>query len=117
MDKKQIVAIILMPLLAIGILFGASALNPEAQAEFYEGVGKGYYGDIKVRVGVVEDKIHSIEIVEISDTPGFGDSAAQTVAGRIIEAQSTEVDIVSGATLSSRGTIEAVNNALENVEK
>lgn len=117
MDKKQIVAIILMPVLAFGILMGASALNPEVAAETYEGVGQGYYGDIKVRVSMVNDKIQGIEILEISDTPGFGDSAAQTVAGRIIEAQSTEVDIVSGATLSSRGTIEAVNNALENVEK
>ena len=114
MDKKQKIAIVLMPILAVAILFGASSLRPGVAAETYEGVGEGYYGDIKVKVSIVEDTIQGIEILEISDTPGFGDKAAEETIQRIIEAQSANVDAVSGATASSEGTIEAVKNALEN---
>lgn len=112
MDNKQKIAIVLLPLLALGILFGATLLTP--QAETYEGVGRGYYGDIKVRVSVAEGTITQIDLLEISDTPGIGDNAAQVVIEKIIETQSTDVDVVSGATLSSRGTMEAVEDALEN---
>jgi len=111
MDKKQLVAMIIMPLLAVAILFGASSLTPKA--DVYEGVGQGYDGEIKVKVSIIEDQITQIDIIDFNDTPGLGDKAAEAVIENILDTQSTDVDTVSGATLSSEGTIEAVSNALE----
>ena len=112
MFKQQKIAMILMPILAIAILFGGNAIFGGPKGDVYEGVGQGFSGEIKVKITMAEDEILSIDITEINDTPGLGDTAAQEVAANIVAAQSTEVDTVSGATLSSQGTIEAVENAL-----
>ncbi len=46
------------------------------------------------------------------DTPGLGPVAAAEMPGRILEAQSVGVDVVSGATITSNGIKIAVTNAL-----
>lgn len=112
MIKQQKIAIVLLPLLALAILFGADTIFGGPKGEFYEGVAEGYNGEIKVKVEVASGEILSIDIIEINDTPGLGDDAARVVADRIIEAQSTEVDTVTNATSSSKGTIKAVEDAL-----
>ncbi|SDK85599.1 FMN-binding protein [Natronincola ferrireducens] len=112
MTKQQTIAIVILPLLAIAILFGGNIIFGGPDSEFYEGTAEGYGGTIRVRVEMAEEEIVSIQILEINDTPGLGDTAADKVIERIIEAQSTDVDVATGATMSSLGTINAVKNAL-----
>lgn len=79
----------------------------------YLGEGEGYEGPMTVRVTVFAGKVTSIELVSsMDDEPYFGRAWA-TVPGRIIAAQTTSVDAVSGATYSSEGIRDAVNNALK----
>ena len=79
----------------------------------YLGEGEGYEGPMTVRVTVLGGKVTSIELVSsMDDEPYFGRAWA-TVPGRIIAAQTTSVDAVSGATYSSEGIRDAVNNALK----
>lgn len=79
----------------------------------YLGEGEGYEGPMTVRVTVSAGKVTSIELVSsMDDEPYFGRAWA-TVPGRIIAAQTTSVDAVSGATYSSEGIRDAVNNALK----
>ena len=66
-----------------------------------------------VRVTVSGGKVASIELgSSMDDEPYFGRAWA-TIPGRIIAAQTTSVDAVSGATYSSEGIRDAVNNALK----
>ncbi len=44
-------------------------------------------------------------------------SKKKPIIDAIIEAQSTEVDVVSGATYSSLGIIEAVENAMKKIQE
>jgi uncharacterized protein with FMN-binding domain len=78
----------------------------------YYGSGVGFGGTIKVAVTVADHQIKAIKIVSASgeDEPFF--TKAKAMIGRILSAQSTKVDTVSGATYSSRGIREAVINAL-----
>lgn len=79
----------------------------------YLGEGEGYEGPMTVRVTVFAGKVTSIELLSsMDDEPYFGRAWA-TVPGRIIAAQTTSVDAVSGATYSSEGIRDAVNNALK----
>lgn len=78
----------------------------------FTGVGSGYAGDVELEVIVDGGRITSIETVSHSDTRRIFDSAWGTLRDAIIDRQSTDVDSVSGATGSSNGIIEAVNNAL-----
>ncbi len=112
MTRQQKIAMVVAPLLALVILFGGNTVLGGPDGELFEGIAKGFDGEIKVRVEVAEDEILSIDILEINDTPGLGDEAAREIIEKILENQSTDVDIVSGATGSSKGTIKAVENAL-----
>lgn len=82
----------------------------------YEGSATGYAQNIKVNVTVSGGKISDINIVSHNETPGFYERAFETVPQEIISKQSTDVDTVSGATYSSVGIINAVNDALSDAQ-
>lgn len=77
----------------------------------YYGTGKGFAGDVKVKVDISGGKIAAISIVSTKDGDSYIKSAS-SILNTIVEKQSTNVDTVSGATFSSRGIIEAVRSAL-----
>ena len=80
----------------------------------YEGTGTGFRGKITVLVTVSDGKISQIVVSQNeADDKAYFDKASNGVIGNIINKQSTSVDTVSGATYSSNGIIEAVENALK----
>jgi len=79
----------------------------------YEGVSTGHGGEIKATVKVSKDKIESIEITAEDETGSIGGGATKQLTEEIIASQSLAVDVVSGASESSAGIIEAVTLALE----
>ena len=76
------------------------------------GSGTGHNGPIKVQVDIKKGKISGVKAVEHEETPGIGDSAMEELSGKIIAAQSTKVDAVAGATVTSEGFLQAVDEAL-----
>lgn len=86
-------------------------------ANEYIGTSSTSRGEMKVKVTMDGDKIAKIDILESSETPGLRDGAFNTVPQAIINAQSTEVDTVAGATESSKAIMEAVKDALSKVKK
>ena len=91
---------------------------PETAANEYIGVGKSEIGgEIKVKVTMDGDKIVKIEVLSQNETPSFFEKAYPAVTDAIIAANGTTgVDAISGATCSSKGLIEAVNDALSQVK-
>ena len=82
----------------------------------YEGVGQGHGGDISVSVTIRDGVIASIEVVSQNETESIYDSAVDTILDSVIGANGTDVDTVSGATESSDGLLEAVNDALSQAQ-
>lgn len=78
----------------------------------YTGTGNGYGGPIEVEVTVEGGAITDVTILEHSESPGIADPAIEGIPSAIVESNSTEVEVVSGATLASNGIMDAVNNAL-----
>lgn len=78
----------------------------------YEGSARGFKGLITVSVTVENGLITAIEDVSNTDTPSFFERCWSVVTGDIIDAQSTDVDAVTGATYSSVGIMDAVADAL-----
>lgn len=78
----------------------------------YEGTGRGYRPNLKVSVTIKNDKITDVQILSNNETPRYTTIPFDTIPKEIIESQSTDVDTVSGATRSSDGIIEAVEDAL-----
>lgn len=94
------------------IAIAALTLGTALMANTTTGTGEGYNGDIVVEVTRDGDTITAIEVVDHADTPRISRRAFSNVTESIIDTQSTDVDTVAGATYSSEGLIEAVNDAL-----
>ena len=82
-------------------------------------VGSGYGGDINLMVGIDTDgKVSGISFVSMSETPGVGTKVkgegfvSQFIGLSENAVIGENVDGISGATFSSKGVAEAVNNAL-----
>jgi fumarate reductase flavoprotein subunit len=78
----------------------------------YEGTGRGMKGDLKVSVTVDETSILSIDVVDCVDTDGIKEAAIEALPDTIVAQQSTQVDNISGATMTSLGIKNAVEDAL-----
>lgn len=115
---KKVLIIVLVFAMSFGILALANNMGVKqtasAQEETLTGTAEGFGGDITVTVVVKGDDIISVEAVGESETEGIGSLAIEELPAKIAEADSTEVDGVSGATYSSDGIKVAVNNALAN---
>lgn len=82
----------------------------------YKGSANGYGGKVTVNVTVSKKTMTAIDVVS---APGETDSffnRAKGVIDEMLTAQSTDVDVVSGATYSSNGIIGAVKNAIFGTE-
>lgn len=73
----------------------------------------GIGGKLVVRVTYDDDKIQNVEVVQNHESEDIGKKALKVIPKRITEANSTDVDAVSGASATSRAIKEAVNNALK----
>ena len=82
----------------------------------YTGDGQGFGGNIQVQVTFENDTITDIQVVSAPGEDSAYLSQGQGVISTILAAQSTDVDTISGATFSSTGIINAVNDALGKAE-
>lgn len=83
----------------------------------WEGRAKGFGGMITVLVTVENGTISEIEITSADGEDKAYLSMAEDIIPKIIEAQSAEVDTISGATFSSTGIKNAAEQALEQAVK
>ena len=83
-----------------------------ATAENLTGEAEGYGGPLKVAVTVEEGKITQVRVTEHKETEGVGTKAIDTLPDAIVQANSTQVDVVAGATYTSKAILAAVDNAL-----
>ena len=82
-----------------------------AENEFIaSAVGMG--GDVVVKVTMDGDAIASVEVVKHGETVGIGDKAIEAIPAAIVAAQSSEVDAVAGATVTSNAIMQAVKTAV-----
>ena len=95
----------------------AAALVPQAQGNFkdgvYEGEAAGRNGQVKVSVKVEDGNIVALDVLESDETPMIFQGAWEHACEYIISNQNTDVDNVSGATISMAAIRNAVSNALE----
>lgn len=93
---------------------GANANNNDrADEKTLTGSAQGYGGEVTVTVKVNGDDIVSVEAVGKDETEGVGSRAIDELPDKIAEADSTDVDSVSGATKTSEAIKQAVDEALK----
>ncbi len=94
----------------------AEAASPYADGT-YTGEAQGYGGTVSVAVTIQDGTITDVAIVSAKQEDAAYFDAAKGVIDEILEAQTTAVDTVSGATFSSNGILHAVADALGKAEQ
>lgn len=77
----------------------------------YQGSAQGYKSTITVEVTVEQGAVTAVTVLEQNDTPNYYAYAA-AIPDTVVETQSLQVDAVTGATYSSAGLLNAIEDAL-----
>lgn len=106
-----------LKLLTLGLCLGlitACGLEKKEPGS-YKGEALGYNQDspIKVEVIVGEDGTISSITTSHEDNPEIADQAIEVLSKDVIEANSPDVEAITGATATSQGFLLAVENALK----
>lgn len=98
--------------LAVAACSGGALYNPGT----YTGVGQGHGGTIKVAVTVNEKEIEKIEVIENGESD-FSKPVFEEILNAAIENNTADVDAVSGASETSKGLLDALNDAVSKALK
>lgn len=83
-----------------------------AESVTLTGEGEGFGGTITATVVKTGDAITSVTFEAPDETENVGGAALEDLSAQIVEANGTEIDGVSGATLTTQGCKDAVDAAL-----
>ena len=79
----------------------------------YGAEATGFGGPVTVILEIRDGRIVSVDAYGVHETQGIGSIAMEQLPEAIIAADGTGVDVVSGATLTSKGILEAANKCIE----
>ncbi|SHI56336.1 urocanate reductase [Clostridium amylolyticum] len=78
----------------------------------YTGEGEGKGGKIVTEITIKDSIIKEIKVIESHDTEGLSEAAIKEMIDKVIANNSPDVDMVSGASITTKGLMEAINSAL-----
>ena len=78
----------------------------------YEAVAAGINGDVKVTMTFSDSAITDVVLDVSGETASIGGVAADELKTALMEAQNAEIDVVSGATITSEGVIKAAQKCI-----
>jgi uncharacterized protein with FMN-binding domain len=91
---------------------GVSGRLARFNAGIWAGSGEGYSGPILVEVETGENQILRIRLVEENEDPLSGGEAIRELVSLVLEYDNTDIDAISGATVTSEGFLHALDDAL-----
>ena len=94
------------------------AVAPAAGGSTVTGaVAQTRWGPVQVRLTLADGKITAVDVVQYPDGNGrdreINDDALPVLVQETISAQSADVDMVSGATVTSTGYLQSLQSALD----
>ena len=79
----------------------------------YDGTARGIGGRVDVRATFEGGKLANLELTRLKETSGIGQVAGPVVLQEILDAGTTDVDIMTGATVTSSAVILAAQMAFD----
>ncbi|MBR2570796.1 MAG: flavocytochrome c [Clostridia bacterium] len=104
---RKLLALALALVMALGAASAAAA-----EDGVYEATTSGHNAPITVAVTVAGDKIEKVEVTNENETIGVGKVAIERMTQRIADEQSLAVDVITGASITSRAILRAAEDAL-----
>lgn len=94
-----------------------AAVNGIYKPGTYTASAQGYGGEVTVTVTVSESKVTDVKIEGANETEGIGSKAVESMPEVILAAQSSKVDAVAGATVTSKAILTALDEALNQAKE
>ncbi len=79
----------------------------------YTAYGYGHNGKLPVTVTLSEDKILEVLVDSSKESDGIANPAFERIPQQILDGQTLNIDVISGATVSSQAVIDGVSNAVD----
>ncbi|RUT48650.1 flavocytochrome c [Paenibacillus anaericanus] len=76
------------------------------------GVGSGKHGDIKVEVSFMDGKIIEVKVLEQKENEVLAEPVYTELKETVMQANSVEVDVISGSSVTSKGYLDAIQDAI-----
>ena len=121
--QKGYVGLGVMLALGVGTVFGSDSLYKAIDVMSREkvdytpgtdvGSAQGFGGEVVATVTVGAAGIESVDLAGAGETPGIGAAALEQLPAAFVESNSSVVDAVAGATISSQAAMDAVQQALD----
>lgn len=79
----------------------------------YTAEGSGKNGKIKVETEFTENTIKSVTVLSQNETEGISNGSLKTIPEKIVNEQSLAIDAVAGASMTTNGILEAVEDCVK----
>jgi len=99
-------------MLALVLAISMVGCSAPAKTTTITKTAKGFGGDVNVTVTLEGDKITDVKAEGADETAGIGSNAIEQLPAKIVEANSADIDGISGATVTSNAILTAVKAAL-----
>ena len=100
-------------MLTLCMLAGCAFAESTYQPGTYKATEAGFGGDVTVEMTFDKGRITDVKIVGDSETDGVGSRAIDALPAAILEAQSAEVDGISGASFTSKAIVLAAQDCID----
>ncbi len=110
--NRTLVSIALLVVLVVASVYFWVKIPAGIADGTYSASAQGFSGELNLEVTFFDGEMTEIEVLSHEDTPIFADMAIGQVIPAIIEAQSTDVDVATGATFTSNAIKDAVSQIL-----
>ncbi len=108
---KKAIALLLSLMMALG--FATTALAQTFTPGTYTGTAGGLGGELTVEVVLDESSIQSVTVTDHKETAGISDTPIDRIPKQIVETQSLAVDMITGASITSKAIVDAVAAAVK----
>lgn len=115
--RRNVSLVLLIGLLIVtGVVWAMGNQEAGLKDGVYFGKAQGFGGEVGVDVTISGGKIAKIEVRPNNETPFIAGPAIEQLVKTIVETQNTSVDVISGATYTSKAVIAAVQQAVRRAE-
>jgi len=111
--RKSFLVVSLGAMIAAVLIIGCAGME-RGQTGVFTGSAIGHGGTIVVEVVVERGNVRSIDVLRHDETPFFYELAFERAISGVLNDRNLNVDIVTGATLSSMAIRAAISDALTN---
>lgn len=111
--KRKLFRTLIGSTLALLLVLGGCSSKGGLKDGTFTASSQGMNGDVKVEVVMKNEKIESVKVLEHKETAGISDTPINNLPSEIVEYQSVNVDVITGATLTSNAILTAVKDCLK----